>query len=496
MQTTLFIIFTQVLFFYIDASLFRLILILLQLILYRKSIKELINCKRWYSLIFLIFSFSITLYSIVIGIFQADIIFNRNIPGWNLYNPNLFTPERIKTAQSILNFSMNLFFIIYLYLLNQKLKFPMFKKYILEKSKNQYSYFIKYVNNFSNLFLFNTLLGITVCFSIITTIGPTILTSQYPIIDYQILDYYYALPIILFTTFINFLFLKRDLFYLFVISSFGLFVCLSSFVLYFGVRGFVVCLLIFYSINLFIYFYNKGIRILLSLKGFIYSLFLLISIYLEICLVFFLPAVRGTLYITPIRNNIFSFWNYIYDLPFLSNEFSYNYFQLAKERFNIFFYDNHFSLNEGLYQLLIVIELLERGLNNGFKSFANLPLQALPSIFDGVLYERPLSDSQILAELNLEGIRSAGGFLLQANLFWNNYWLGLIIGIVLLSFLVFWIDNSIIDGKMIHQIIYYISLPIFFAQLLYGLQGIMRIIEIVLLSSVIFRIDFQKNKKI
>ena len=125
MQTTLFIIFTQLLFFFIDASLFRLIIIISQLILYRKSIKELINCKRWYSLLFLIFSFAISLYSILIGIFQEDIIFNRNIPGWTLYNPNLFTSERITTAQSILNFSMNLFFILYLYLLNQKLKFPM-----------------------------------------------------------------------------------------------------------------------------------------------------------------------------------------------------------------------------------------------------------------------------------------------------------------------------------------------------------------------------------
>ena len=85
-------------------------------------------------------------------------------------------------------------------------------------------------------------------------------------------------------------------------------------------------------------------------------------------------------------------------------EDSFSYFTASKSQFNIFNYDLHMSFNEGLYQVLIVIELLERGINNGFKTFTNLPIQALPSLLDGILYQRPISDSQVLQDLEIDGL--------------------------------------------------------------------------------------------
>ena len=484
------ILITQILFFYFENSFFRLVLLSLQLFIYRSSIRGIIKFRRWYSLISAFFLFISSAYSIFIGLISNNLFF-----GSTLYQPELFSSERLYLAQTIMNLSFNLFFLVHTYLLNNKLRFIKYREYLYNKLTIQSSFFKKYIDKFSNSFLFNVLLLNTILIITIVIIGPTIIEKQYPHQGYyQILSYYNGLPLILIPTLINYIFLKRDLFYLFIISSFGLFICISHFIIYFGSRGFVVGLLGFYSINLFAYIYKQRSKLFFSLKGFIYSTLLSIFLYLKICLIFFFPLVRGNLWVTPIRNNIFAFWGYIYDIPFIRiDNSSFTFFEASKSNFNIFNYDLHLSLNEGLYQVLLVIELLERGFNNGFKTFTNLPMQTLPQIFDGVFYERPISDSQYLAELTLEGIRSGGGFLLQANLFWNNSWFGLIIGMLLFTLLIFWVDNTSIDCRFTHLLIYYIALPMLAAQLYYGFQGILRLIELVLLSSIIFKIFLPKK---
>ena len=138
-------------------------------------------------------------------------------------------------------------------------------------------------------------------------------------------------------------------------------------------------------------------------------------------------------------------------------------------------------ISASLFHLLYVIQLIQDGISLGGSTFVNLIPQSLPSWLDGVLWERPLNDNWLLADYYYHG----GGFLLVANAYWNGgLWVALLFMAVLSAIFVGF-DRYLMrpDVGLLYRAVYWLWLPVMIVQMGYGLQGMVRVVE--LLAAVI-----------
>jgi hypothetical protein len=129
-----------------------------------------------------------------------------------------------------------------------------------------------------------------------------------------------------------------------------------------------------------------------------------------------------------------------------------------------------------MFHLLYVEQLIRDGISLDGASFVNLLPQALPSWLDGVLWKRPLNDNWLLAEHYHHG----GGFLVVANAYWNGgIWVAEL-AIAALSFIFVGYDRYLANPRagMIYRVAYWLWLPIMVVQIGYGLQGMIRVVEL------------------
>lgn len=140
-------------------------------------------------------------------------------------------------------------------------------------------------------------------------------------------------------------------------------------------------------------------------------------------------------------------------------------------------------IGASLFHLLYVIELVRDGITLAGATFLNLLPQALPSWLDGVLWERPQNDNWRLAEYYYHG----GGFLMVANTYWNGgLWVAaLFIAVLSRLFMVF--DHYMMNRNagFVFRIVYWLWAPVAVVQLGYGIQGLVRVVEILLLTMLV-----------
>ena len=467
----------NILFFSIDNSFLRFILSLLLLIFLLDYLIFLINNNRWYTFLTILFFYIVAIYSSFIALFLNDLQLN---PA--LFIEDNFNNDYVKLSQEISNLALLIFFIFSKYIVKSKKSFlNKFKKIskveIDNKINKLYSRLIKFSSG-------KTLLFHGLIFLIILTIhltNPTILDIQYP---FQKSAQYIAGSSITFIPLFSLIFLwisiKRN--FIFNLVNYFLFFIVSSlFLLHIGSRGIVAVLFAGHTILVTLHFLElirKKIKFNISnLTNLILGLFsLLVSIFISLGF----PLLRGTLASDLENKTLLSFWQSCFNLSDVFYELKplYELTGLTLGPLNLEF---HISIGEAYGQMVNVIDLLKSGNSRGFQTFLNLIPQSLPSFFDGILYTRPISDSEYL----LDFVRTGGGFLLHANLFWNNGYIGLIIGLVILIITTYYIDNIFLTANSIQLGLYLFILPIFVVQFFYGFQGLVRCIEIILLSSLL-----------
>lgn len=143
-------------------------------------------------------------------------------------------------------------------------------------------------------------------------------------------------------------------------------------------------------------------------------------------------------------------------------------------------------ISASLFHLLYVIDLIRDGVSLGGSTFVNLVPQALPGFLDGVLWERPLNDNWRLAEQFYHG----GGFLVVANAYWNGgFWVAMLFMMVVSSVLVAF-DRYLQNRKVgpLYRIVYWLWLPVFIVQLGYGIQGMVRVLQLLVVVIVLERL--------
>lgn len=138
-----------------------------------------------------------------------------------------------------------------------------------------------------------------------------------------------------------------------------------------------------------------------------------------------------------------------------------------------------------LFHLLYVIQLIQDGISLGGSTFVNLIPQSMPSWLDGVLWKRPLNDNFLLGDYYYHG----GGFLLVANAYWNGgLWVALLFMAVVAAIFVGF-DRYLIrpDVGLLYRAIYWLWLPVMIVQLGYGMQGLIRVVQLLVAVIVLER---------
>ncbi len=149
-------------------------------------------------------------------------------------------------------------------------------------------------------------------------------------------------------------------------------------------------------------------------------------------------------------------------------------------------------IGASLFHSLYVIQLLQDGISINSSTFVNLIQQLLPSWLDGVLWTRPLNDNWLLANYYYHG----GGFLLVANAYWNGgLWVALLFMVVMSAIFVGF-DRHLRrpDAGLLYRMAYWLWLPVMIVQLGYGIQGMMRVVE--LLMAVILLERFLRKHRV
>ncbi len=149
-------------------------------------------------------------------------------------------------------------------------------------------------------------------------------------------------------------------------------------------------------------------------------------------------------------------------------------------------------IGASLFHLLYVIQLIQDGISINSSTFVNLIQQLLPSWLDGVLWTRPLNDNWLLANYYYHG----GGFLLVANAYWNGgLWVALLFMVVMSAIFVGF-DRHLRrpDAGLLYRMAYWLWLPVMIVQLGYGIQGMMRVVE--LLMAVILLERFLRKHRV
>lgn len=150
-------------------------------------------------------------------------------------------------------------------------------------------------------------------------------------------------------------------------------------------------------------------------------------------------------------------------------------------------------IGASLFHLLYVIELIRDGVSLGGSTFVNLIPQALPSWLDGVFWERPLNDNWRLAEQYYH----SGGFLIVANAYWNGG-LGVVVAFMAaLSSLFTAFDRYLMKPGtgMLYRFAYWLWLPVMVVQLGYGIQGLIRVVQLLVAMMLLDRFLRHRTKR-
>lgn len=172
----------------------------------------------------------------------------------------------------------------------------------------------------------------------------------------------------------------------------------------------------------------------------------------------------------------------------LSNESGLNYQNLNGIRL-----DDYPVIGQLLFHFLYVIELIKNGVSLGGATFVNLIPQALPSFLDGIFWERPLNDNWLLDNYYHHG----GGFFLMANAYWNGGTWVAILYISILSSVFTWLDRIFTKSGtgLLYRFIYLLWLPIMIVQLAYGIQGMTRVIELLIFIMILNRFSWNLGRR-
>lgn len=143
-----------------------------------------------------------------------------------------------------------------------------------------------------------------------------------------------------------------------------------------------------------------------------------------------------------------------------------------------------------LFHLLYVIQLIQDGISLAGSTFVNLIPQSLPSWLEGLLWERPLNDNWLLGNYYYHG----GGFLIVANAYWNGgLWVALLFMAVLSAIFV-GLDRYLTrpDVGLLYRAVYWLWLPVMIVQMGYGIQGIVRVIQLLVAVIVLERFRWRR----
>jgi hypothetical protein len=137
-------------------------------------------------------------------------------------------------------------------------------------------------------------------------------------------------------------------------------------------------------------------------------------------------------------------------------------------------------IGASLFHLLYVIDLLEEGISLAGSTFTNLIPQSLPAILDGILWDRPENDNWRLADQYTH----QGGFLVVANVYWNGGLWVVLAFVCVLTYIFLVFDDYL--GKQrassIYRSAYWLGLPVMVIQLGYGIQGMARVVELLVVA--------------
>jgi hypothetical protein len=135
-------------------------------------------------------------------------------------------------------------------------------------------------------------------------------------------------------------------------------------------------------------------------------------------------------------------------------------------------------VGQSIFHMLYTIDLVRRGDALPGTTFLNLIPQAVPEFIANIMdFERPPNDNWLLAKY----YRHGGGFLAIANAYWNGGMVVMAGFTAILTAILMAIDGYFSQGrrKILATLGYWLGLPIFTAQLLYGIQGAARILQFV-----------------
>lgn len=147
-------------------------------------------------------------------------------------------------------------------------------------------------------------------------------------------------------------------------------------------------------------------------------------------------------------------------------------------------------VGQSIFHMLYTIDLVRRGNVLQGTTFLNLVPQAVPEFIAKIMdFERPLNDNWLLARY----YRHSGGFLVIANAYWNGGMAVMTGFTAILTSILMAIDQYFSRGrrKVLETLGYWLGLPIFTAQLFYGIQGAVRILQFV--GLLIFYNHFRKG---
>ena len=318
---------------------------------------------------------------------------------------------------------------------------------------------------------------------IINIIDPTIFEIGYPdLYEKQFFYFIFLLIIPLIQSILFFISLRRSLF---VYLTVGIITFLTSFeyLIHNPSRGPITVQFTLISFGVLLKFLNTNSFI--SLKKLI--LFFLFSIYTASSTLLFVafPYLRGEMQnFANIQNSGFGF------MYVLINFRTFTPLIRFEDFFSLYNYDIYSSINAAFYQLLEVIRLIDKNQSIGFKTFFNLVPNIIPSfIYDLFGINHPVFDGTLLKEY----MNSLGGFVIHGNLYWNNGVFGLVFGILIISIASFYVDNVLLNAKFFLFSIYFLMLPIYAVQYLYGIQGLARSLEVVAFASLSEKFLLKKN---
>lgn len=130
-----------------------------------------------------------------------------------------------------------------------------------------------------------------------------------------------------------------------------------------------------------------------------------------------------------------------------------------------------------LFHFLYTIQLIKDGISLEGITFLNLIPQSMPTfVYDVFGAERPLNDN---TKLGLH-YNHLGGFFSFANAYWNGGIITALLFMLILTLFFIWFDRRLFQHNTsnIYRALYLIYLPVVIIQFFYGVQGLVRAIEI------------------